>query len=948
MALNIGSAVAYLELDTSKFQKGLSSALSDLKVFTDKSATADQKLSGLQSSFKTVGSTLTKNVTVPLLGVGAAAVKTATDFEKQMSNVKAISGATGDEFQALQNTAIELGAATSFSASEVAGAMTEMAKAGWDSQQIIEGMKGVLDATAASGEDLASVSTIIADAITTFGLEASESTRVADLLTQAANAGTISVSDLGESFKYIGPVAKTMGFSIEDVTTAITALSQSGIKGSQAGTTLRSMFTRMVKPTDAVADAMKELNIVLTDGEGNFKSMDTILGELRKTFRNLTPEQQTYYAAVLAGQEGMSGLTALLGMTQEEYNAVAESMDNASGVAEDTADVMKDNLAGALEQLGGALESAGIILGQKLIPYIRRFAEWITELIQKFNDLDPETQDFIVKAGLIVAAIGPSLLILSKIAGVLGAVAKAVQFVSGVLVPAVKVVYSLKTGFTLAELTMMGFSKKALSLGGAIAGISAPAVILVGVLATLAGAFVTLWNNSREFRENITETFNKIKDRVKEFADDFIEKINELGFEFENITDLLQTLWENFCEFLAPVFEGAFEEVYVIVDTVLDLILDVVSLFVDLFNQDWEGVKEDLINIFWDILEGASEFVSNLLETIGDLGAKILETLGFEEASQKFQEFFDNLSEWVEKIPEYVQQIPDKLVEVKDRIVTFFTVDIQEAFNTFVNETIPNFINSVVQWFQQLPYRIGYAIGQIIGQLYLWAQNMIVWVQENVPLIIDNIVQWFQQLPGRIWTWLTNVVSDIVAWGSEMVASGKQAASDFVNSAVTTIQNLPGKIWGIIQKIPGKVRQVGADLKQAGKDIFNSLWDGIKSIGESILGWVGDFASSIGDFVSGIVSGFRDIVSGANDAKAASASVDGSHANGLAYVPFDGYIAELHKGERVLTAKENQEYNKGRSGSGTGDTFVFYNTKPDPYEYSRQFKKAKQELLQGI
>ena len=415
MSVNMGKAVAYLDLDVSSFTKGFAKAKSELKVFGDSSATASQKVIGLTNSMSAVGGVLSKSVTVPLATAGTVSLKFSMDFEKSMSNVKAISGATGREFEDLRQKALDLGQSTVFSATDVANAMTEMAKAGWTSQQIMSGMQGVLDATAASGEELSIVATIVADAITTFGLSASESTKVADLLSKSANAGTISITDLGESLKYIGPVAKTMGFSIEDVVTAITAMSQAGIKGSQAGTSLRTMFARLVKPTDNVKIAMDQLGIVLTDSEGNFKSMNTILEEMRTTFQTLTPEQQTYYSTMLAGQEGMSGLNALLGMSQQEYDNLSLSMKTASGTAKETAEIMQDNLAGAVEQMTGSLESAGIAIGSKLTPKVRTIAGWIEDLTDRFNSLSDEEQEQIVNFGLVAAAAGPVIMVSSKL-----------------------------------------------------------------------------------------------------------------------------------------------------------------------------------------------------------------------------------------------------------------------------------------------------------------------------------------------------------------------------------------------------------------------------------------------------------------------------------------------------------------------------------------------------
>lgn len=313
-------------------------------------------------------------------------VELGSSFEAAMSSVKAITGATGSEFEDLEQTAIDLGASTSFSSQEVADAMTEMAKAGWSTQEIIDGMGGVLDATAASGEELGTVSTIVADAITGFGLAASDSAKVADLMTQAANSGTIGVSDLGESYKYVSPLAQSMGLSIEDVTTALSAMSMAGIKGSQAGTALRTVLTNMAKPTDDVEAAMEQLGISITNEDGSFKSLNEIVGVMRNSFSGLTDDQKTYYATTIAGKEGMSGLLSILNLTEEEYDDLSDSMNNCSGVAEETAEVMQDNLQSKAEQLGGAFESLAIKAYDAIDGPLTGVVEGITSVVEGVTD----------------------------------------------------------------------------------------------------------------------------------------------------------------------------------------------------------------------------------------------------------------------------------------------------------------------------------------------------------------------------------------------------------------------------------------------------------------------------------------------------------------------------------------------------------------------------------
>lgn len=1011
MAVNMGTAVAYLELDSSKFQKGFKSAYNDLKVFGDKSATAEQKFKGLSSAFATVGSTMSRSVTLPLAGVGAAALKVGTDFEAGMSEVKAISSATGSEFDALRNKAIEMGAKTKFSASDSADAFKYMAMAGWDVSQMMDGIAGIMDLAAASGEDLATTSDIVTDALTAFGLQASDSAHFADVLAQASSKSNTNVGLMGETFKYVAPVAGALGYSIEDTAVAIGLMANSGIKGSQAGTALRSTITRLAKPVGEAEKAVNALGISITNADGTMKPLSQTMEELREKFAGLTEEQKAQYAAMLAGQEGMSGLLAIVNDSDEDFQKLTDEINNANGAAEDMASVMMDNTAGAVEQLKGALESAGILIGEKLTPYIRKLAEWITGLVEKFNNLSAEQQDQIVKWGLIFAAVGPILLVMSRLIGVVSGVMGAFTGLKGMLFGYDKI---MKRGnFVLGE--TVEYVKHIPGLlettGTSFMALIAPILAVVAVVAVLVGAFVTLWKTNEEFRDNITNTFNELKKTFSDFANEFVNKINELGFNFESIVDVIKTVWETLCDIFAPVFEGAFSTVVDIIQLVLNNILSIMDIFIGIFTGDFEQVADGIKGLFDNVVETFTSIGSTILSTIGDIGAEILEKFGLDEAAQKFQEFFDKVSDifgrlpeiilgafdsvktfFTETIPEVFNNAVETIQGFVDNVISFFTETIPNAFNTFVNETIPNTINAVVTWFSELPYKIGYAIGEMLGHIYLFGQSCIEWATTELPVIIENIVTWFAQLPSRIWEWLldtinkiiewgssmlqsgteaasnflTNVVqwfaqlpsrvyqwlsntlSKIVSWGSQLVQSGVQTASNFVSRFISFMQQLPSKVWSIITQIPSKILAIGGQMYSAGRNILSQLWNGLKSIGESILGWVSDFAGKIGDFVSGIIDGFKNVVSGANEAKSAAKSVNGKHASGLDYVPFNGYVAELHKGERVLTKQENEEYNNSKGKNSNGDTFNFYNTKPNAYEYARQMKKAKRELLLGF
>lgn len=921
MAVDVGSATGYLDLDISGFLANLRTAQSEADRVSKNMATkVGNNITGIGKSMTSVGSTLTKSVTVPLLGIGTAGLKVASDFDSAMSGVKAISGATGKEFDALRAKAIELGGETAFSANEVAEAMTEMAKAGWDSQQILDGMSGVLDAAAASGENLGTVSTIVADAITGFGMEAKESTRVADLLTQAANSGTIGINDLGESFKYIAPVAGSMGLSIEDVTTALSAMSMSGIKGSQAGTSLRGVLTRMVKPTDQVAAAMDELGIVLTNSDGTFKSLDQILSEMRGSFSGLTDEQKTYYAATLAGQEGMSGLLSLLNMSQEEYDEIAVSMDNASGVAKETAKVMRDNLSADVEELMGSLESLAITLASLIVPALRDFVQWLTQLVNKFTALSPETQKTILMIAGIAAAIGPVLMVLGKLTSSIGSIITTFGKIPGAIAKA-------KGAFT--------------AVSAAIGGISAPVVAVVAVIGVLIAAFVNLWKTNEEFRNKMTAIWDGIKSKFESFAQGIVDRLNALGFDFENFGEVVKAIWDGFCSLLAPIFEGVFNQVSVILGSVLDALTGIFDVFIGIFtgnwDQAWQGVKE-IFGAVWDLIKGTFESWAIAFEGIADtvlgwFGTTWDETWTnikqfFVDIWNGITSFFSNVINSIKTaVSNFITTIINFFAQLPTNIANFIT----NAYNSVVTwvsnmvakarEMGQNFLNAVVSFFTNLPYKVGYFIGNTLTNIVIWAGSMVAKAREMGTNFLNNVVSFFTQLPGKVLQFITSAFNNVQIWATNMANKAREMGTNFINNVVSFFTQLPGKVlqfitsalnnvqmWAtnmankaremgtnfinnvvsFMQQLPGKIKQyldsainnlktwvtqMGQKGKEAVQSLINNVTSAasgiaskVMSIGSDIVSgvWQGiknakdAFVSDVKSFFSGIVDGVKD------------------------------------------------------------------------------------------
>lgn len=333
---------------------------------------------------------------------GKACISAGMDFDSQMSTVAAISGATGEEFEILRAKAQEMGATTAFSATESAQAMEYMAMAGWKTTDITNGLAGVMNLAAASGEDLAATSDIVTDAMTAFGMSADQSTYFADVLAQTATNANTNVGMMGETFKYVAPLAGAMGYNIEDMSAAIGLMANAGIKGSQSGTSLRNIITNLASPTDKVAGAMDDLGISLTDSDGKTKSFGETLSDLRISFADLDEVQKTQYASAIAGKEGMSGLLALINSSDEDFDKLTDSIKNCTGASEKMAEIRLDNLEGDVTLFKSALEGAQIAISDKLTPVLRN-------LVEKATDWLPTVQDKLLSAIDVVMDIGKYL-----------------------------------------------------------------------------------------------------------------------------------------------------------------------------------------------------------------------------------------------------------------------------------------------------------------------------------------------------------------------------------------------------------------------------------------------------------------------------------------------------------------------------------------------------------
>lgn len=597
--IDVGSAVGYLLLDASGFESGFDKAMKSMKTFQDESSTVGDKFSAMGSAMTSVGSSLTKSVTLPLVGIGTAAVKMTSDFDSSMAKVEAISGATGDELDALREKAKEMGAQTKFTASESADAFTYMAMAGWKTEDMLNGIEGIMNLAAASGEDLALTSDIVTDALTAFGLQAKDSAHFADVLAAASNSANTNVSMLGESFKYVAPVAGSLGYSVEDTSVALGLMANSGIKASQAGTSLRTLLTNMVNPTDNMDWAMRKLNVSLTDNEGNMKSLNEVMVDLRKGFSQLSQAEQAEVAANLAGKEGMSGLLAIVNASETDFNKLTKAINAADGTAQDMADTMLDNLGGQLTILSSALEGLAISFGEMLVPTLTEGVRHLTEFVDSLNAMDDDTKQAILTFGMIVAAIGPMLLIFGKLASSISSIIGLIGGTGGLAA-----VFSLLTG---------------------------PLGIVIGLVAALTTAWVTDFGNIREYTSEIFTSIGEI---------------------ISAALDLITMLWDNNFLGIQTIVENAWNAIETVFDSSLRIISDLFATFAAVFSGDWEEAWENLKDIgatIWDLIKKLfSEFLNGLVNALVTITAQLWgagKSL-FQGLLNTFKEIWNNIKSW--------------------------------------------------------------------------------------------------------------------------------------------------------------------------------------------------------------------------------------------------------------------------------------------------------------
>lgn len=790
---------------------------------------AGQKMEAVGNSIAGAGKKM-MGVTTVIGGVGVAAVKTAADFDSAMSQVAAVSGATGKDFDALRNKAREMGAKTKFSATEAAEAMNYMAMAGWKTEDMLDGIEGVMNLAAASGEDLATTSDIVTDALTAFGLSAKDSGHFADILAAASSNANTNVSMMGETFKYCAPIAGALGFSAEDTAEAIGLMANAGIKSSQAGTALRTIMNNLAGDVKISGKAIGDVTIATTKADGSMRDLSDILSDCRSAFRNLTESEKAQAAESLVGKNAMSGFLALMNAGQGDIDKLSSAIDNCDGSAEKMATTMQDNLAGQLTILKSQLQELAISFGDILMPAIRSIVSKLQGFVDKLNGMDEGTKRTIVTIALLVASIGPLLVIIGTAISKIGV--------------AMQGFVKLANGISKLKVAVQGGTGVLGKLGAALGGISAPVLAVVAVIAVLVAAFVHLWKTNEGFRDAIIGTWNRIKDTISGFCQGIVDRLNALGFQFTDIVDVLKTVWDGFCQVLAPIFEGVFNNIANILSTVTGVITGILDVFIGIFtgnwSQAWTGVKE----IFSSIWNGISSFFTNILNVIKGVADVVLGWFGtsWNEVWTNIKTFFEGI--W-------------------NGIATFFTT-IWETLKNVVTVGIMAIGSILSAAFDiiTLPFRLIWEnCKEIIISVWDAIKSKVTTVIHAVASVISTVMNAIKTIFSTVWNAIKTVVTTVVNAIKSVVTTVfnaiKSTATSVWNAIKTAVTTPVNAIKSTVTTVLNSVKSTVSSIFNGIKSTATSVWNGIKTAITTPIEAAKNKVKSVVDAIKGFFSGMK-------------------------------------------------------------------------------------------
>lgn len=743
-------------------------------------------------------------------------IELGQNFTSTMSEVSAISGATGEDFEKLEACAREYGATTVFSASNAAEALKYMSLAGWDADQSTSALGGVLNLAAASGMELGAASDMVTDYLSAFAMEAGDAAYFADLLSYAQSHSNTTAEALGEAYKNCAANLNAAGQDVETVTSLLEGMANQGYKGSEAGTAMAAIMRDITNGMKDGAIKIGETSVAVMDAQGNFRDLTDILTEVEAATNGMGDAERAVALSSTFTADSTKGLNLILNEGMDNIAGYEEELRGASGSAEEMANIMNDNLSGDVAAMSSAFEELGLKIYDALESKLRAGVQFITNgvipAIEWLGGHIPEVTIAVSGLGAVIAAMNWGT-ISSKIAMVKGALVK---------------------------------------LAAALGGVSLPAIAIIAVITAVALAFTNLWKNNEEFRNKITAIWDGIKAKFDEFGQGIVDRLNALGFEFEDITEVMKAVWDGFCEVLAPIFEGVFQQISNILNEALDILTGLFDIFAGIFTGDWDMVWQGVQEVFgavWDFVVATFE---NWISTFTSLADTVLGWFGtdWETVWTNVKTFFSDtwnaISSFFSGI---LTGIKTFFTDTWNAIVSFFsgilsgiyssvTGTMTEIHDTFTNiwDSITGFLSGAWETIKNIVTVGIMAVKEIISAAFQIITLPFRFIWENCK---DTVLS--------IWETIKSVIGEKIDAVKEKITTVTTAISNVASAAWNAISSTASSLWeGIKGTIGSKI--------DAAKEKVSTATSTITSVASSAWSSVSSTASSLWSTISSTVS----------------------------------------------------------------------------------------------
>lgn len=743
-------------------------------------------------------------------------IELGQNFTSTMSEVSAISGATGEDFEKLEACAREYGATTVFSASNAAEALKYMSLAGWDADQSTSALGGVLNLAAASGMELGAASDMVTDYLSAFAMEAGDAAYFADLLSYAQSHSNTTAEALGEAYKNCAANLNAAGQDVETVTSLLEGMANQGYKGSEAGTAMAAIMRDITNGMKDGAIKIGETSVAVMDAQGNFRDLTDILTEVEAATNGMGDAERAVALSSTFTADSTKGLNLILNEGMDNIAGYEEELRGASGSAEEMANIMNDNLSGDVAAMNSAFEELGLKIYDALESKLRAGVQFITNgvipAIEWLGGHIPEVTIAVSGLGAVIAAMNWGT-ISSKIAMVKGALVK---------------------------------------LAAALGGVSLPAIAIIAVITAVALAFTNLWKNNEEFRNKITAIWDGIKAKFDEFGQGIVDRLNALGFEFEDITEVMKAVWDGFCEVLAPIFEGVFQQISNILNEALDILTGLFDIFAGIFTGDWDMVWQGVQEVFgavWDFVVATFE---NWISTFTSLADTVLGWFGtdWETVWTNVKTFFSDtwnaISSFFSGI---LTGIKTFFTDTWNAIVSFFsgilsgiyssvTGTMPEIHDTFTNiwDSITGFLSGAWETIKNIVTVGIMAVKEIISAAFQIITLPFRFIWENCK---DTVLS--------IWETIKSVIGEKIDAVKEKITTVTTAISNVASAAWNAISSTASSLWeGIKGTIGSKI--------DAAKEKVSTATSTITSVASSAWSSVSSTASSLWSTISSTVS----------------------------------------------------------------------------------------------